>query len=108
MTSGLPECGIEADRRQDLRDAHAARLLAALPRDPHPALGPFSRGFEETSLTACRGDRKNLLDAELGGLLDHPFETIELDQRGAKRDADRQRCGRDGLDYAKDHPLPAR
>src|ERR1017187_2497748 len=90
-------------RFTDFRRTQPARLLAAFVRDAPPALDPFAGGFQE-SLLAARGvygnDGRN---AQFGGFLDQPLETIELDEGGVERQAHGRRRRVQRFDDAEDH-----
>src|ERR1039457_2269935 len=72
-------------------------------RRTQPALDPFAGGFQE-SLLAARGvygnDGRN---AQFGGFLDQPLETIELDEGGVERQAHGRRRRVQRFDDAEDH-----
>ncbi len=63
----------------------AARLLAGFERDAPPAFEAFVGRAFQAALAADGLHRDDFRDTQLGGFLDHPFEMIELDQRGAQR-----------------------
>src|ERR1022692_4116791 len=90
-------------RFADIRRTQPARLLAAFVRDAPPALDPFAGGFQK-SLLAARGvygnDGRN---AQFGGFLDQPLETIELDEGGVERQAHGRRRRVQRFDDAEDH-----
>jgi len=62
-------------------------LLAGFESDTTPAFDPLVRGPFQTSLAANGFNGHDFGDAELGGFLDHPFEMVELDERGAEDQA---------------------
>ena len=59
---------------------NAPRLLTGGARDSAPSLDALSGGEFEAFFTAVGLDRDDRVDAQLGRLLDHPFESLELDQ----------------------------
>src|ERR1019366_225807 len=67
-------------RFADIRRAQTARLLAALVRDAPPTFGALPRCFQESPLAARGVYGNDSGNAQFGGFLDQPLETIELDQ----------------------------
>ena len=84
-----------------------ARLLTRFERDSPPLHALVGRAFQ-AALAANGFDRNHFGDAELGRLLHHPFETIELDERGAQRDLWRDFGGFQLFHGSKNHVLLAR
>jgi Holliday junction DNA helicase RuvA len=62
------------------------RLLAALVSNLAPTFDALACGGGQAFFAAFRLERNNARNAEFGGLLDHPFETVELDQGRKKCD----------------------
>jgi len=73
---------LEADRRQNLRSAHAARLLVLFARDA----GPRSHRLREASSSPFRCVRSTAGCARRPArtFSNDPLEAVELDERGAQ------------------------
>lgn len=85
----------ELDHGADFRGAQAARLLAGFAGDLFPARAALFGGRVQSFLRSQADDRGDAFDAEFGGFLDHPFETVELEQRGQKVDGSMPADGRE-------------
>src|SRR5579871_601625 len=83
-------------------------LLAGLQRDPPPAVDSLMRGAFQATLGPRRLHRDDFRDTQLRGLLDHPFEMVELDERRAKDQRGSRRRRGELFEGAKRHVLFAR
>ncbi len=107
MGGGFGEAAVEAHGGENFRHGDAARLLAALAGDALPAFAAFDGGFEEALIGAGGIDGEDAVDAEFGGLLDHPFEAVEFDEGGAEGDDDGRGDGGEGFEDAEVNAIAA-
>jgi holliday junction DNA helicase RuvA len=105
---GGGERALEADGGQNLRHAHASRLLTRFTRDPEPAFSSFDGGVEKAFFGARGRYRNDALHAQFGGLFDDPFEAVEFNNRSKQGDGDRGRGRGEGFENAKGDAFAAR
>lgn len=72
----------EPDGLMQFREDGAAALLAGFEENALPTFHAFGGGFVEAFFRAFTDDGAEGGDAEFGGLFEHPFEVIELEDGG--------------------------